>query len=117
VDIFYNRIFADEKLAPFFEGFTMTRMKVHQTRFLKLVFTEIPPDMDVASYMVEKHARLFQEQGLNETHFDLVAGHLVAALQELNVPEDMIGEVVAIVGPLRSVFANEADRIKQESKE
>jgi hemoglobin len=117
VDIFYNRIYADENLINFFDRFPMSRMKLHQTTFLTLMFTEVPADMDIASFILKKHARLFREKGLDETHFDLVAGHLVAALQELNVPENLIGEVVAIVGPLRSVFATEAERIKNESKE
>jgi truncated hemoglobin YjbI len=80
-----------------------------------MAFTEIPADMDVAKYMVDKHARLFQEKGLNASHFDLIAGHLVAALQQLNVAENLIAEVVAIVGPLRPVFADEAERILNEN--
>lgn len=106
----------DEQLAKFFDGISITRLKVHQKKFLTIAFTEIPPDMDVGQYMVDKHARLFQEQGLDGTHFDLVVGHLVAALQQLNVSESMIGEVAAILGPLRVVFADEADRIINESK-
>ena len=41
-------------------------------------------------------------------HFDLVAGHLVASLQDLKVPANLIDEVVAIVVPLRSIFEGEA---------
>jgi hypothetical protein len=81
-----------------------------------MVFTEIPADLDVAQYMIDKHARLFQTLDLDESHFDMVAGHLVAALQQLNVPENLIGEVLAIVGPLRGIFADEAARIKNENK-
>ena len=103
-------------MAKFFQGISISRLKVHQNRFLTMAFTEIPSEMDVAAYMIDKHSRLFQEQGLDGSHFDLVAGHLVAALQQLNVAEDLIGEVVAIVGPLRAIFANEADRIQNESK-
>jgi hemoglobin len=116
VDIFYERIVADERLTKFFDGISMNRLKIHQRKFLTLAFTEIPTDIDVVAYLIEKHAKLFQEQGLNGLHFDLVAGHLVAALQQLDVPENLIGEVVAIVGPLRAVFADEADRIKNENK-
>ena len=116
MDIFYDRLVADEQLAKFFQGISINRLKIHQTKFLKMAFTEIPTDIDVAAYIIDKHSRLFQEQGLNGSHFDLVAGHLVASLQQLNVPEDLIGEVVAIVGPLRAIFANEADRIQNESK-
>ena len=94
----------------------MNRLKMHQQKFLTLAFTEIPTNIDVAAYLIEKHTRLFQEQGLNGHHFDVTAGHLVAALQQLNVPEHLIGEVLAIVGPLRAIFADEADRIRNELK-
>jgi hemoglobin len=116
VDIFYERLVADEQLKKFFDGISVIRLKVHQKKFLTLAFTEIPTDIDVSKYMIDKHARLFQEEGLNGTHFDLVAGHLVATLQQMNVSESLIGEVVSIVGPLRPVFADEADRILNESK-
>ena len=116
VDIFYTRIGADEQLAKFFEGVSLVRMRQHQKKFLTMVFTEIPEDLDMAQYMIDKHARLFQQLELNESHFDLVAGHLVAALQQLNVAQNLIDEVVSIVGPLRGIFANEAKRIKNEAK-
>jgi hemoglobin len=111
VDIFYEKLTGDEQLKKFFEDISVARLKVHQFNFLRFAFTEIPKDMDVYQYMIDKHKRLFNEKGLNETHFDLVAGHLVATLQQLNVPEPLIAEVVGIVGPLRSAFADEAARI------
>jgi hemoglobin len=111
VDIFYEKVTGDEQLKKFFEGVSVARLKVHQFNFLRFAFTEIPKDMDVYQYMIDKHKRLFNEKGLNETHFDLVAGHLVATLQQLNVAEPLIAEVVGIVGPLRAAFADEAARI------
>ena len=54
--------------------------------------------------MAEAHRDLIEKQGLNETHFDLVAGHLVGTLVELGVTEGMIEEVKSIVVPLRSIF-------------
>lgn len=115
MDIFYERLVADEQLTKFFDGKSIIRLKIHQKKFLTLAFTEIPTNMDIKAYLIDKHARLFQEQGLNGLHFDLVMGHLVATLQQLNVSEGMIGEVVAILGPLRAVFADEADRIQHEN--
>lgn len=80
-----------------------------------MVFTEIPPDMDIVAYMTSKHARLFQTLGLDESHFDLVVGHLVAALQQLNVPEHLVDEVTSILGPLRGIFVDEAQRVRNEN--
>ena len=115
VEIFYARVTGDEKLKVFFEGVSVARLKVHQFNFLRFAFTEIPKDMDVHQYMIDKHARLFNDLGLNETHFDLVAGHLVATLQQLNVSEPVIADVVAVVGPLRAAFEEEAARIVSAS--
>lgn len=113
VDIFYDRLVADEHLTKFFVGISMNRLKIHQKKFLTLVFTEFPTDIDISAYLVGKHSRLFQEHGLDGSHFDLVVGHLVTALQQLNVAADLIAEAVAILGPLRAVFADEAYRIIQ----
>ena len=54
--------------------------------------------------MAAAHSRLIRDHGLNASHFDLVAGHLVSSLQDLSVAPELIQEVVAVVGPLRSVF-------------
>ncbi len=59
------------------------------------------------------HARLF-DKGLNETHFDMVAGHLVSSLKELGIPEDIVQDIVQVVVPLRQIFESEAqDRIRR----
>lgn len=103
VSEFYDRILADESLAPFFEGTNMTTIKMHQLKFMEIAFTGIPEGLDVAGMMHDKHARLFDE-GLNASHFDSVAGHFVATLEHLKVPQEHIDAAVAIVGPLRPVF-------------
>jgi hemoglobin len=36
------------------------------------------------------------ERGLNESHFNAVAGHLQATLEELKVPTDLVRQVMAI---------------------
>ena len=100
---FYGRMLEDEDLAPFFQYTDLNKLRDHQYKFMEIAFTGIPPDMDVAAYLGEKHERLF-EKGLNAQHFDLVAGHLVATLQHLHVKQDVIDDVVATIGPLRVVF-------------
>ena len=46
--------------------------------------------------MKRGHKKLLAD-GLDETHFDVVAKHLVAALASLNVPQPLIDEVVGRV--------------------
>jgi truncated hemoglobin YjbI len=54
--------------------------------------------------MFKVHEAMIREQGLGLAHFDAVAGHLVAAMKQLNVPQPLIDEAAAIVMTLRPVF-------------
>ena len=81
----------------------MAALRQHQYNFMRMAFTGIPEGTDVAGLIRSKHSRL-AERGLGAAEFDAVAAELVGTLQELNVPANLIDEVVAIVGPLRDVF-------------
>jgi hemoglobin len=116
---FYERIMKDPQLHPFFASINMASLRAHQKRFMIMAFSEIPKDFDVAAIIIERHYRLFN-MGLNETHFDLlVAGHLVAALQQMGVQQEVIDEVVGILGPFRKVFvkAGRNEKIIEYMKE
>ncbi len=80
----------------------MEKQKAHQVAFLTTAFGG--PAVYHGRTMAEAHAALIRDKGLNETHFDLVAGHLVASLEELKVEDDLIAEVLELVAPLRSIF-------------
>lgn len=104
VEEFYVRLIGDPKLKHFFEGVNMRKLKRHQRGFLKVAFTKIPDSIDVPMLLLKKHERLFSEMSLDETHFDLVAAHLIETMQSLGLKQTLIDEAVAIVAPLRSVF-------------
>ena len=55
------------------------------------------------------------QEGLDASHFDVVAGHLVRALKVLNVPQPLIDEAVSKVAPLREVFHRDAEAFKAKS--
>lgn len=116
VDVFYGKVVADDKLADFFKGITIETLKEHQRKFLRMAFTTIPKSINVEEFMFDKHKRLFLE-GLSEVHFDLVAGHFVATLEQLNVPADQIKEATDIVVPLRPIFEQGAAKAKKSSQE
>jgi len=116
VDEFYSRLIADEKLSKFFEGIDLDKLKSHQRKFLRIALTKIPASLDVEKFMYDKHKKLFLD-GLNEEHFDIVAGHFVGTLQSLGVPQPLIDEAVGIIGPLRGVFESGASKAKEEEKE
>jgi truncated hemoglobin YjbI len=48
--------------------------------------------------------------GLDGSHFDLVAGHFVGALNHLSVPQPLIDESVGIFASLRPVFVEGAEK-------
>jgi hemoglobin len=115
VDKFYEKNVAHEDVARFFVGVDMMLLRAHQFKFMKLAFTEIPEGVDVAGMLVKGHSRLF-DMGLNETHFDVIASNLVETMQELGVASDVIDDAVAVVGPLRGIFEEQAKK-RADTKE
>jgi hemoglobin len=94
VDDFYDRVTADPELAAFFAGTNMNKLKGRQVEFFAAALGG--PHAYTGGAMREVH----RGRGISQAHFDLVAGHLVAALGAAGVPEDMIGRVVSLVAPL-----------------
>lgn len=100
---FYELVLADDSLAPFFEDVDLKRLKRQQVQFLSQAFGG--PARYRGRGMKEAHANLSIEQH----HFDSVAAHLIAAMQELGVPQDLIDEVVAIAAPIATVIVKEPE--------
>jgi hemoglobin len=95
VDIFYGKVLADDSISQFFAGVDMDKQRGKQKIFLAYAFGA-PVKYD-GKDMRQAHKALV-EQGLNDSHFNAVAGHLQATLEELKVPADIIGEVMTIAG-------------------
>ena len=95
VDIFYDRVLADPRLAPVFDGIDMNRLKQHQVMFVSAATggPEPPKPFDLA--VAHRPLNITDEQ------FDRVADHLVAALRVAAVEQPLIDEVIAAVAPLR----------------
>ena len=98
VDIFYRKVLADSSISDFFDTTDMEEQRNKQKAFLSMVFGG--PDEYSGKDMREAHAPLV-EKGLNDSHFDAVAGHLDATLRELGVADDLIGEAMAIAAGTR----------------
>ena len=96
VDLFYGKVLADERIKKFFDGVDMDRQRQKQKMFLTYAFGG--PVKYTGKSMRAAHAKLVAEQGLNHDHFVAVAENLQATLEELGVPEDLIGEVMTIAG-------------------
>jgi hemoglobin len=94
VALFYDKVMADETLAPFFADIDLTQQIQKQIAFMTMAFGG--PHNYSGRDLREAHAPLVA-RGLNEQHFNAVAGHLVATLKELSVPQPLIDEAIGIV--------------------
>lgn len=92
VDRFYELVVADPQLAPFFAETDMSRLKRHQVLLISQVMGG-PADYDGSS-LREAHSGM----NISDDHFGRVVTHLVAALQEASVPDDVIGRLGAQLG-------------------
>ena len=99
VDIFYRKVLSDDRINSFFEGVDMDKQAAKQKAFLTMAFGG--PHNYTGKDMRTAHAPLVA-RGLNDSHFDAVAEHLQATLQELNVPAELIAEVMTIAGSTRN---------------
>lgn len=99
VDIFYRKVLNDYRINRFFDNVDMEQQAAKQKAFLTMAFGG--PHNYSGEDMRKGHARLVKI-GLDDSHFDAVVEQLVATLEELNVPQELITEVVAICETTRS---------------
>lgn len=90
VDIFYRKVLGDPLLEPLFAGVDMPRQIMKQKAFLTYAFGGSPNYSGKSMREAHKHLNL------EEKHFQAVAGHLKSTLEELNVPENLQNDVMAI---------------------
>ena len=99
VEIFYEKVMGDEGLADFFDGVDMRRQRKMLNDFISMSLGGPSPYAGKA--LRAAHARLVNEKGLGNEHFDAVVSHLQATLTELKVPSGMIDEALSTVGGTR----------------
>jgi hemoglobin len=99
VERFYDKVLADDLLAPFFAHSNMAQQRKKQARFLSSVMNGTATNVD--TYMRNAHRGYVKSMGLSDEHFDAVAGHLQETLTELDVKPDVMGEVMAAAASLR----------------
>ncbi|MCB9228318.1 MAG: PAS domain-containing protein [Deltaproteobacteria bacterium] len=113
VDIFYEKVLSDPILRPFFEQVDMAKQRGKQIAFLSYAFGA-PTKYDGKS-LQQAHAPLV-EKGLKEKHFIAVAKHLQSTLEDLNVPSELIDEVMKIAASTKhDVLKGYSDEKKEEN--
>ncbi len=88
---FYDLVLADGELEPFFAGVDMTALKRHQVLLVSQAMGG-PSNYDGRD-LKAAHAGL----GIGPDAFAAVVAHLVTALKEASVPDDVIGRVGAVL--------------------
>ena len=103
VDIFYRRVLGDPKISHFFDTTDMDEQRAKQKAFLTMVFggsgRYTGKDLRTA------HKPLV-DRGMDDTHFDAVVEHLQGTLKELDVPDDLIGQIMALAETTRADVLN-----------
>ncbi len=89
------KIFADPDLADFFRKTNKDQQKAHMEAFLTMATGG--PNKYTGKSMKDAH----KGRGIVNADFDRVFGHVVSTLKDLGVSAELIGEVGALLGPLR----------------
>jgi hemoglobin len=98
VVLFYKKVLADETTKSFFSELDMEKQTQKQIAFMTWAFGG--PAEHKGRDLREAHAGLVK-RGLNDVHFDAVAKHLKATLEELGVEPELVNEALTIVGGTR----------------
>jgi hemoglobin len=98
VRVFYDRVLADPRLAPFFPDTDMEGLRAKQVMFLVMLLgrTRTFSGRDLTAAHAGARA-----QGLTDEHFDVLLGHFEASLRELGVREDYAREMIARIETTR----------------
>lgn len=99
VGLFYEKILADESLAPFFAGLDMDKQIQKQIAFMTMAFGG--PHAYGGRELRDAHSGLVK-RGLTDTHFDRVAALLGETLSELGVDPEASKEALELVAGTRS---------------
>lgn len=116
VEIFYSKVLEDDKLATFFEGVDMDKLRNMQKSFLAMAFGG---DRNYSGRDLQcAHAHLV-EKGLNDAVFDRTMKCLRQTLEQLDVDEELMIDVLTIAERTRGdvLGINPAPSAEAESPE
>ncbi len=94
---------SDDHISGNFDDTDMNAQREKHKAFLTMVFGG--PNEYTGKDLRTAHTGLV-EKDLNDSHFDAVAGHLQATLDELGVPADIAGEIMTTAAGTRDEVLN-----------
>lgn len=98
VDIFYEKVLADDRIKHFFQDVDMERQRGRQKAFLTFAFGGSP---NYPGGNLRDAHRPLLKMGLNESHYVAVMENLGATLKELGVADELIAEVGKIADSVK----------------
>lgn len=93
LDVFYDKVMADPRVAVFFDDVDVERVKSKQRAFLTIAFGG---ESAYEGRSLEAAHRRARGEGLNDHLFDVFMGHFRDTLEELGVQDPEVEEVMAI---------------------
>lgn len=102
--LFYEKVLADDRVNQFFRGVNIDAQSEKLNAFLTMGFGG--PNNYSGKDLREGHRHLVEARGLNDGHFDVALGLISDTLDELNVPADLLSEVMAAAEGLRAELLN-----------
>ena len=104
---FCDRLLEDKRLSKFYDTFEISAMMDTHRRLLTLAFTaEDGSDMGCDPLWLRFHNMFLS--GMNERHFDRIAGHYEAVLQEGWMEQAVVEDALSLFKRLRDVFEDKA---------
>ena len=94
VDDFYVRVLADERIAGFFSGANMSRLKGRQVEFFSAALGGPEP------YQGASMRDVHRGRGIQQAHFDLVAACLTESLLAAGVDGETTEQIIGAIAPL-----------------
>ena len=102
VNRFYQLVLHDDRLAGFFTGVDMSRLKRHQAQMISQVMG------GPVAYEGRELRSAHVDLGIRPSDFAAVVDHLVTALREAGAPPDVVGRV------LEALSVTEPDVVTRE---
>ena len=95
VSLFYRRVLDDDRVASYFDGVDLDRLRAHQRAFLAAGLAG--PDLYSGRELAEAHAG----RGITAEAFDVIVEHLLETLEDVGADETLIGRAHTLVEAAR----------------
>ncbi len=95
VDLFYEKVLADDRTRPFFEGLDMKKQIRKQVAFMTWALGG--PEAYRGRDLRVAHAGLVRDRGLGDQHFDAIMELLQTTLREIGIADELVEEALGII--------------------